>query len=64
MTVAVAVDTEAFATSDGRSADPSTRVNGLTLPHAITVSYPFNWYVTTQRLDYVVDPHTLLAVAS
>src|SRR5216683_2810260 len=65
MTVAVAVAAGAFAISDGRSADPSRRLNGLTLPDAkITVSYPFNWYVTTRRLDYVVDPHMLLAVAS
>jgi hypothetical protein len=64
-TVTVAVAAGAFAISDGRSVDPSGRLNGLRLPDAkITVSYPFNWYVTTRRLDYVVDPHTLVAVAS
>ena len=65
MTVALAATAGAFATSDGRSTNPASRFNGLTLPDAkITVTYPFNWYVTTRRLDYVVDPHTLLAVAS
>ena len=65
LAVALAAAVGAFATSDGRSADPAKRLNGLTLPDAkVTVTYPFNWYVTTRHLDYVVDPHTLLAVAS
>jgi hypothetical protein len=65
MTVAVGVAAGAFANSDGRAADPSKRLNGLTLPYAkVTVTYPSNWYATTRRLDYVVDPHTLVAVAS
>jgi hypothetical protein len=60
-----AIAAEALASSDRGSAGPSRRLNGLTLPDAkVTVSYPFNWYVTTRRLDYVSDPHTLLAVAS
>jgi hypothetical protein len=65
MTVALAAAAGAFATSDGRSTNPANRLNGLTLPDAkVAVNYPFNWYVTTRRLDYVVDPRTLLAVAS
>jgi hypothetical protein len=65
VTVAVAAAAGAFATSDGRSTNPANRLNSLTLPDAkITVTFPFNWYVTTRRLDYLVDPHTLLAVAS
>lgn len=48
-----------------RSPVPSRGLNGITLPDArISLRYPFNWYVTTRRLDYVVDPHTLVTVAS
>ena len=60
-----AIAAEALASSDRGSAGPSRPLNGLTLPDAkVTVSYPFNWYVTTRHLDYVLDPHTLVAVAS
>jgi hypothetical protein len=48
-----------------QSPPPNRRLNGITLPDAkISLRYPFTWYVTTRRLDYVVDPHTLVAVAS
>jgi hypothetical protein len=48
-----------------RDSPPSERLNRITLPHArVSLAYPSNWYVTTRHLDYVVDPHTLIAVAS
>jgi hypothetical protein len=31
---------------------------------SISFRYPANWYVTTRRLDDVIDPHTLFAVTS
>ncbi len=31
---------------------------------SISFRYPANWYVTTRRLDNVIDPHTLFAVTS
>jgi hypothetical protein len=31
---------------------------------SISFRYPANWHVTRQRLDNVVDPHTLFAVAN
>ena len=65
MTIALAAAAGALATSDGSLANPANPLRDLTLPDAkVTVTYPFDWYVTTRRLDYVVDPHTLLAVAS
>jgi hypothetical protein len=35
-------------------------------PHgpSIVFRYPANWYLTRQRLDNVVDPHTLFAVST
>ena len=35
-------------------------------PHGPSISfrYPANWHVTRQRLDNVLDPHTLFAVAT
>jgi len=48
-----------------REAPPSKRLNGVTLPDAkLSLTFPFNWYATTRHLDYVLDPHTLVAVAS
>ncbi|MDX6475923.1 MAG: hypothetical protein QOH95_1434 [Gaiellaceae bacterium] len=49
----------------GRSAPPSKRLNGVTLPDdKVSLTYPFNWYATTRHLDNVLDPRTLVAVAS
>src|SRR3989442_10555450 len=31
---------------------------------SILFRYPSNWYVTTRRLDDVIDPHTVFAVTS
>lgn len=66
MLIAASVATAAaFATNQGRSPEPIKRLNGITLPDAkLSLNYPFNWYATTRRLDYVIDPHTLVAVAS
>lgn len=48
-----------------REPPPSKRLNGVTLPDDnVSLTYPFNWYVTTRLLDNVVDPRTLVAVAS
>lgn len=30
----------------------------------MSVAYPATWHLTTRRLDYVIDPHTLAAVSS
>lgn len=46
-------------------APPSGHLTRITLPNdGLSLAYPSNWYVTTRHLDYVVDPHTLVAVAS
>jgi hypothetical protein len=48
-----------------REPPPSKRLNGVTLPDdKLSLTYPFNWYVTTRLLDNVTDPRTLVAVAS
>src|SRR2546429_268759 len=53
------------SSSTGQSPPPSKRLNGVTLPEdKISLSFPFNWYATTRHLDNVLDPRTLVAVAS
>jgi hypothetical protein len=48
-----------------RESPPNKHLNRITLPDdKLSLAYPFNWYVTTRHLDNVVDPHTLVAVAS
>jgi hypothetical protein len=48
-----------------RDGQPSRHLARITLPNdGLSLAYPSNWYVTTRHLDYVVDPHTLVAVTS
>jgi hypothetical protein len=61
-------------TSGGQAADrvsipaasePSAKFVSFHVPgRALSFRYPANWYVTTRRLDQVIDPHTLFTVTS
>lgn len=65
LVAAAAVAASAAVARDARSAEPSKRLTEIAVPGAkLSLRYPANWYVTTRRLDYVVDPHTLVAVAA
>jgi hypothetical protein len=40
-------------------------MNGVFSPDdKVGLTFPFNWYATTRRLDRVIDPRTVVAVAS
>lgn len=65
----------AVVTAAGSTAKPSHRLTRVVIdgrsiarrfPRGPSISfrYPSNWHVTTHRLDYVTDPHTLFAVTN